>query len=1472
MDMKLQVIKRLAFFFLLLPHVAHGVNAPEQLSEGRGLLFQKAMDLCGSVVADEASLSLLDAAAKAFDVPALSEYASMIRDRRLDDENVMWEPLLDTLYSRAVNEFGTESVEMVKCNRVKLFSHWYDDENMVLSLAERNVKTMHTIYSREPHDWKMQELWLLCRLEQLACENYYSSESPHVLAEAYSIEQLTDSLYNIHKEDSETKMFIYLRLAQLKPIYTNYSIFLKSVQSKLCHANSRIPSVVYFSNNWSNAIGYYIEAAEMAERLYGEDDIRTLYVRLECESFKSSNNLGNVEETYLKIKDIKTRASLLLNPDDMFLHEASLAMWECCIWTKTRLEETAGYKEILKKVKQSLGEHSRRYVDILYSVIYQRQRVNLEQAAELLDEMYQASRSVNTSTPSYQCMIYALASDIMVNRKNRTAFETYFSTLRLMIDNALLSNLLDEGGNSWMLVMAIRRLAYLCYTVYDLEGAATYMKKLIELESRLADHSPLVIMNDLLDYSTILTAVERFQEAIETCNKAKNIMKDNGLSAAPVFQYLYGVYGMMNDSLSYRSVLQEAIQSTEEEQDWNIYYKLQYASLLYGDANLEEYERIMQETYPKYLLRVGDLTGTFLEGCFTCCDYLLNHNRIQEALDILTMGFERFKETDNQYNLMYRDFVDRMVFIYKEALNDYTAAEGFLNEVVQAMVSDPSNSNHELTLQFVWMYYDLLGKKGADLSKKSYIFQCLLNEFSKVISMDLDEKSLRKFRITWGIPLISLLVSDIFPIVSDGMKELEKKENFGYVTPEAINAALSKLNELVKVLDNFEELLLTLEEDFQTEYPDYLSRDDYADLLRMFSSYYWIVKKDAVQAENWLLKGLASSSEKVVRGTYFELSVLYRETGRYVQALEYCDKLESLSAKLQNVIEGTDVKKWLIDHKSFCYYKLGDYEKAAALTLESYQLNRELLKTNIDLLTEFEREEYLNAKGGVGNLNMNALLAYCPEYLAPHAYDATLMQKGYLLRASERTKRAIMQSDNASLKTAMDSLLMLKKQYGSMSLSTMDMQTLMVSFSDEVWDVHRKMSQLEREINEEVRRMGVADADAVHWQDVQHGLGENDVAIEYVFGDSILGALVLKKSLLEPKYVRLGDYRKMSEWFEHNAHLTAKQRAEALYERSELDLYALLWEPLRPYLNASGCIFYSPSGILNSLSMGALRCPDGKCMMDHYTMSQLTTTASLVTGMNKKKPIHTVALFGAAYYSEEQVYDDKNFENVPSHRSAIEDSFSYLPYTKNEVISIAQMFSDMGVDCKHFVGSGCTEAELRSLDGNSPDVLHFATHGFFVETETEVMQNTFLSQFPNVRMSGMMRAGLAFAGANSTWEEGNANTANDGILTASEVSAMNLDGTRLAVLSACETGVGIYTGEGVYGMYRGFKQAGVDSILASLWKVNDLATALFVKTFYYRWFHGDTMQQAYASSVAEVRKQFPNPYYWAPFVLIDAVE
>lgn len=111
--------------------------------------------------------------------------------------------------------------------------------------------------------------------------------------------------------------------------------------------------------------------------------------------------------------------------------------------------------------------------------------------------------------------------------------------------------------------------------------------------------------------------------------------------------------------------------------------------------------------------------------------------------------------------------------------------------------------------------------------------------------------------------------------------------------------------------------------------------------------------------------------------------------------------------------------------------------------------------------------------------------------------------------------------------------------------------------------------------------------------------------------------------------------------------------------------------------------------------------------------------------------------------------------------------------------------------------------------------------------------------------------------------------AENGILSAAEISSMNLHGTSLVALSACESALGDFNLEGVFGLTRGFKQAGARSLLVSLWKVNDLPTAIFMATFYHEWRTSRSKYTAYRNALRQTRHLYPAIIFWAPFILLD---
>jgi CHAT domain-containing protein len=161
----------------------------------------------------------------------------------------------------------------------------------------------------------------------------------------------------------------------------------------------------------------------------------------------------------------------------------------------------------------------------------------------------------------------------------------------------------------------------------------------------------------------------------------------------------------------------------------------------------------------------------------------------------------------------------------------------------------------------------------------------------------------------------------------------------------------------------------------------------------------------------------------------------------------------------------------------------------------------------------------------------------------------------------------------------------------------------------------------------------------------------------------------------------------------------------------------------------------------------------------------------------------------------------------------------------------------------------------------SPRLLHVATHAFFLENLPAPGSTSESSPFENP----LLRSGLVFAGANAL-----ASGAEDGVLTALEASALDLSGTELLVLSACETGLGeARSSDGVYGLRRAFALAGARSQVMSLWKVNDEATRRLMADFYERLFRGEDRSEALRQAQLSILRNpvLRSPYYWAGFVL-----
>ena len=216
--------------------------------------------------------------------------------------------------------------------------------------------------------------------------------------------------------------------------------------------------------------------------------------------------------------------------------------------------------------------------------------------------------------------------------------------------------------------------------------------------------------------------------------------------------------------------------------------------------------------------------------------------------------------------------------------------------------------------------------------------------------------------------------------------------------------------------------------------------------------------------------------------------------------------------------------------------------------------------------------------------------------------------------------------------------------------------------------------------------------------------------------------------------------------------------------------------------------------------------------------------------------------------------------------------WSYLPGTKKEVEQISGILDKESIKNVTIMADSGTEESFKALSGRSTPILHIATHGFYISEKQAERSNPSLLKKDDgdSHIYPLRRCGLMMSGGQHAWlGEDVPEGIDDGILTAEEIGGLNLSGTDLLVLSACQTGLGEIGGDGVYGLQRGFKIAGVNTIIMSLWEVSDAATEVLMTKFYSLLAKGKSKREAFDAAIEAVKKEYESPEYWAAFIMLD---
>ena len=782
-------------------------------------------------------------------------------------------------------------------------------------------------------------------------------------------------------------------------------------------------------------------------------------------------------------------------------------------------------------------------------------------------------------------------------------------------------------------------------------------------------------------------------------------------------------------------------------------------------------------------------------------------------------------------------------------------------------------------------------------------------------------------------------------------EELEGKENADYAKSVSNMAGyLARIGNYAEAIRLGEEALSIRQKTLAPYHPDCIES------LNNLAKYHYFIGGygEAIAWEQKALAALRSDSSQLSSPLYAtilsNLADLCMKTDRREEAMQYGNEALQLRRQLLGELH-PDYAESLCNLATY-HYEDGQYAEAIPLQRQALHLQRQLLGeehpayvqsmckmamcflaneqidsaevyaynatnhfANVILntfadLTASERDMYWRkVKPWFTNTLLQMAEKSPTEKMLSSAFNGTLLAKGLLLKSEQEMVNLLMESGD---QTAVDNY---KALQANRSLLLRQFELAKNERTLNTDSLQKVITKQERRLVRRSKTYGTYTQQLrVEWGRIAQLLGPKDLAVEFVRYRSAEGtgkyaALVVSRNSTHPEFIPLMDDDQLHA-------IDAKQ----VYNSTQLS--EMVWQPLKGYLAKAMRVYFAPAGELYNIGIESLPVFDGKAgevMSDRWQLYRLSSTRLLAANTSSGKsarPASAIVYGGMNYDSpldadlaaKALVQEDEEAETQTPFDNEEQRGLKYLSGTKREAEEISEVLRADSIPTTLLIADIASEHSLKNLSGHAPSLLHIATHGFYW-TDSDIKASAIDErlQFLSVDASqndadkALTRSGLFFAGANRTLLglKGD-NQKNDGVLTAQEISLLDLRGLQLLVLSACQTGLGKVTGDGVFGLQRGFKKAGAQSLLMSLWKVDDKATRILMTLFYKHLTEGKSKHEALRLAQRQLRtmdvetasrrarhaissrakrarknppkKQYEDPYYWAAFILLDAID
>ncbi len=523
------------------------------------------------------------------------------------------------------------------------------------------------------------------------------------------------------------------------------------------------------------------------------------------------------------------------------------------------------------------------------------------------------------------------------------------------------------------------------------------------------------------------------------------------------------------------------------------------------------------------------------------------------------------------------------------------------------------------------------------------------------------------------------------------------------------------------------------------------------------------------------------------------------------------------------------------------------------------------LKKNFQFFSESEKKEFFKAYNQKLE-RLYSLLFMMTENnndKTSEILDKILQTKGVILDVTREQERLLKKIKD---KATLNQVLQIRKLRDRLAaFYQLSLKMPGPAMADSISRTSLKISDLERKVNE---KLGVVTdlLKPVSWKQVQAKLGTNEVYLEvlrlprdnFAFDKPVIQywGFAIKQGAIAPQLFKISE----GEAFEGRGLKNYQNRIKNQLDDNES--FKSYWAAIKANIGNSSKLVFSGDGVYHMINPLTLKNDaSGKYLLAEIALTRVSTgrdflDAAPVVAANKEITLIGNPTFEMSRKGNANLYQGKEFDKMTGDGAKVRSGLSQLPGTQKEVESIQAMATGTGIRTNLLSGTHATEAGVKNL--RNQQVVHIATHGEF-------------DQLP--RTDGYLKAKLILAGAADAEPFGIADYSKyeDGFLTAYEVTQLDLAQTNLVVLSACETGAGeIQSGEGVWGLQRAFQLAGAKTVMGSLWKISDEATAVYMKSFYEKYLGGAGVNESYRAAMVKTMETYPEPYYWGAFTLTGA--